>query len=41
VHRAYAAQVNRFAQEEADLAQTAAAALREARAALARPPPRR
>jgi hypothetical protein len=41
VHRAYAAQVNRFAQEEADLARGAAEALREARAALARPPPRR
>jgi hypothetical protein len=33
--------VNRFAQEEADLARAAAEALREARAALARPPPRR
>jgi hypothetical protein len=41
VHRAYAAQVNRFAQEEADLARTAAESLREARAALGRPPPRR
>jgi hypothetical protein len=41
VHRAYAAQVNRFAQEEADLARSAAEALREARAALARPPARR
>jgi hypothetical protein len=41
VHRAYAAQVNRFAQEEANLARAAADALREARAALARPPPRR
>lgn len=38
VHRAYSAQVNRFAQEEADLARSAAEALREARAALARPP---
>ncbi|HET7824160.1 MAG TPA: hypothetical protein VFK90_02460 [Anaeromyxobacter sp.] len=41
VHRAYAAQVSRFAQEEAKLAHVAAAALREARAALARPPERR
>ncbi len=41
VHRAYAAQVNRFAQEEADLARAAADALSEARAALARPPQRR
>jgi hypothetical protein len=41
VHRAYAAQVDRFAREEAHLARTAAVALREARAALARPPPRR
>ncbi len=41
VHRAYAAQVNRFAREEADLARAAAAALREARAAAARPPPER
>jgi hypothetical protein len=41
VHRAYAAQVNRFAQEEADLARAAAAALREARSAAARPPERR
>ncbi len=37
VHRAYAAQVNRFAKEEASLARSAAGALREARAALARP----
>jgi hypothetical protein len=41
VHRAYAAQVSRFAQEEAKLAHAAASALREARAALARPPERR
>lgn len=41
VHRAYAAQVNRFAQEEANLAREAERALREARAALARPPARR
>jgi hypothetical protein len=37
VHRAYRAQVNRFAQEEADLARSAAAALEEARAALRAP----
>lgn len=41
VHRGYAAQVNRFAQQDAALARTAAAALDEARAALARPPERR
>ena len=41
VHRAYAAQVNRFAREEASLARAAAAALAEARAAAARPPERR
>jgi hypothetical protein len=41
VHRAYRAQVNRFAQEEANLARSAATALREAREALARPPERR
>jgi hypothetical protein len=41
VHRAYTAQVNRFAQEEAVLARSAAVALRDARAALARPPPSR
>ena len=41
VHRAYAAQVNRFEQGEADLAREAARALRAARAALARPPERR
>lgn len=40
VHRAYAVQVSRFAQEEATLAHAAATALREARAALARPPER-
>jgi hypothetical protein len=39
-HRGYAAQVSRFAQQEAALARTAASALREARAALARPPER-
>jgi hypothetical protein len=37
LHRAYRAQVNRFAQEEADLARRAAAALREARLATLRP----
>jgi hypothetical protein len=41
VHRAYRAQVNRFAQEEAKLARGAAAALHEARTAVARPPERR
>jgi hypothetical protein len=41
VHRAYTAQVNRFAQEEAELARAAAAALREARNAAARPAERR
>lgn len=41
LHRAYGAQVNRFAQEEADLARSASDALQDARAALARPPPRR
>jgi hypothetical protein len=41
LHRAYAAQVNRFAQEDARLAHAAAQALHEARAALARPPSRR
>ncbi len=41
LHRYYAAQVNRFAGEEAKLASSAADALREARAALARPPERR
>jgi hypothetical protein len=40
LHRAYAAQVNRFAQEEADLARAAAETLENARAALARPPKR-
>lgn len=43
VHRAYRAQVNRFAQEEAELARSAAAALEEARAAVSaarRAPPR-
>lgn len=37
VHRAYRAQVNRFAQEGADVARSAAAALEEARAALRAP----
>jgi hypothetical protein len=37
LHRAYRAQVNRFSQEEADLARKAAAALRDARVALSRP----
>ncbi len=41
LHRYYAAQVNRFAGEQAKLAKAAADALREARAALARPPPER
>lgn len=41
VHRAYRAQVNRFAQEEADLARGAANALHEARAALLRSAERR
>jgi hypothetical protein len=41
VHRAYRAQVNRFAQEEADLAHRAAESLREARTALTRPSERR
>jgi hypothetical protein len=40
VHRAYRAQVNRFAQEEAELARSAAGALRQARDAVARPPER-
>jgi hypothetical protein len=37
LHRAYRAQVNRFAQEEANLARQASRALREARLALMRP----
>ena len=37
VHRAYTMRVKRFAQEEADLARTAATALREARRAVAHP----
>jgi hypothetical protein len=41
VHRAYRAQVNRFAHEEVKLARGAAAALREARAAVGRRPERR
>jgi hypothetical protein len=40
LHRAYASQVNRFAQEEADLARAASDALEDARSALARPPKR-
>lgn len=40
LHRSYAAQVNRFAQEEAALSRSAAAALEDARSALARPPRR-
>ena len=40
LHRAYRAQVNRFAQEEASLARSAASARGEAREALARPPER-
>jgi hypothetical protein len=40
LHRAYRAQVNRFAQEEESLARTASSALLEAREALARPPER-
>jgi hypothetical protein len=38
VHRAYTAQVNRFAQEEANLTRAAASALEEARRAVSRPP---
>ncbi len=41
LHRAYRAQVNRFAQEDADLARNATAALLDAREALAHPPERR
>jgi hypothetical protein len=41
LHRAYRAQVNRFAQEDADLARSATSALRDARDALSRPPERR
>ncbi len=37
LHRGYAAEVNRFAQQEADLARAASDALEAARAALARP----
>ena len=37
LHRAYRAQVNRFSQEEADLARQAAGALRQARLSLTRP----
>lgn len=39
LHRAYRAQVNRFAQEDADLARDAARALQAAHEAAARPPP--
>lgn len=41
LHRAYRAQVNRFAQEEAELALAAARRLEGARDALTRPPERR
>ncbi len=41
VHRAYSMQVNRFAQEQANLVEGAASALREARRAVWRPPERR
>lgn len=41
VHRGLSAQVDRFARGEADLSRAAVAALRDARAALARPPERR
>ncbi len=40
LHRAYTAQVNRFAREEADLARAASDELEAARSALARPPKR-
>ncbi len=40
LHRAYASQVARFAQQEAELARAASDALEGARAALARPPRR-
>jgi hypothetical protein len=40
LHRAYRAQVNRFAQEEAELARSAAGALRAAHDAASRPPER-
>ncbi len=40
LHHAYTAQVNRFAQQEADLAHGASDALEAARSALARPPKR-
>jgi hypothetical protein len=40
VHRAYAAQVNRFAREEAELARSASDALEAARRALSHPPGR-
>lgn len=40
VHRAYRTQVNRFAQESADLSRRAAAALQSAREAVSRPPER-
>jgi hypothetical protein len=41
VHRAYGAQVDRFAREGSEVARAAAAALREARSALGRPPTRK
>jgi hypothetical protein len=41
LHRAYRAQVNRFAQEEADLARSASRSLAAARTAVSRPPERR
>ncbi|HEX9401006.1 MAG TPA: hypothetical protein VF912_12925 [Anaeromyxobacter sp.] len=40
LHRSYAVQVNRFAQDEANLARAAADALQAAQAAVARPPER-
>jgi hypothetical protein len=40
LHRAYAAQVNRFAREDGELARAASDALEAARSALARPPRR-
>ncbi|HET6437106.1 MAG TPA: hypothetical protein VML50_06795 [Anaeromyxobacter sp.] len=40
LHRAYRAQVNRFARDQADLARDAAAALLQAREAVTRPPER-
>jgi hypothetical protein len=40
LHRAYAGQVSRFAQQESELARAASDALEDARASLARPPRR-